>query len=196
MNTDALPASLATAFNISSADNAFNSRTPTGGSTVVTPATTVTAAPRFNAASASAKPIFPDDRFEINRTGSIASRVAPTVIKALAAHKLLAVRGPENLQCGANNALRLAQTPRTDRPARHLTRIRLDEINSVRAKLAKVSLRCRMFPHRRVHSGRNQNGRGAGEVSRAEKVVSDSIREFSDDIRGRGRDDQQIDSLR
>jgi hypothetical protein len=81
IKTDALPASLATAFNISSADNALTTRTPAGGSTVVTPLTTVTAAPRFNAASASAKPILPDDLFEINRTGSISSRVAPTVMR-------------------------------------------------------------------------------------------------------------------
>ena len=44
------------------------------------PATIVTSAPRARAASANAKPIRPEERFEIKRTGSIGSRVAPAVI--------------------------------------------------------------------------------------------------------------------
>ncbi len=52
-----------------------------------------------------------------------------------------------------------------------------------------------MFPHGRVHRGRNQNRSGAGEVSRAEKVVGDSVCKLRDDIRCRRYDDQQIGGL-
>ena len=48
--------------------------------TVVAPATTVTLAPRRLAASAIANPIRPEELFVRKRTGSMTSRVAPTVI--------------------------------------------------------------------------------------------------------------------
>ena len=54
---------------------------PDGGATVIAPLITRTRAPRLRAASASAKPILPDERFEMKRTGSIGSRVAPVVIR-------------------------------------------------------------------------------------------------------------------
>jgi hypothetical protein len=69
-------------------------------------------------------------------------------------------------------------------------------MNSIRSKLLNVALRRRVFPHRRVHCRRNQHGSGTSEISRAEKVVSNSIRKLCEDIRGRGRDDQQINGLR
>ncbi len=70
-----------TASCISAAESARTRRTPAGGSAVVEPATTVTSAPRARAASASAKPILPEERFEMKRTGSISSRVAPVVMR-------------------------------------------------------------------------------------------------------------------
>ena len=53
--------SFITASCISSAETPRITLTPAGGSTVVTPATTVTSAPRSAAASATANPIFPDE---------------------------------------------------------------------------------------------------------------------------------------
>ena len=47
--------------------------TPAGGMRAVGPLTSTTSAPRSRAADAMAYPIFPDDRFEINRIGSIDS---------------------------------------------------------------------------------------------------------------------------
>src|SRR5699024_12002806 len=44
------------------------------------PATSVTSAPSLEAAFAKANPVFPDERFVRNRTGSIASRVGPAEI--------------------------------------------------------------------------------------------------------------------
>src|SRR5258708_15159915 len=71
----------ATARCISSAAPTLMMRTPDGGLTLVMPATHVTLAPRSCAAEASANPIRPEERFEMKRTGSIGSRVAPAVIR-------------------------------------------------------------------------------------------------------------------
>jgi hypothetical protein len=57
---------------------------------LVAPAITVTAAPRRLAASARANPMRPDERLEMKRTGSIASRVAPVVIRIRSSLRSLA----------------------------------------------------------------------------------------------------------
>jgi hypothetical protein len=55
--------------------------TPSSLDNWVGPVTKVTNIPFSLAARARAKPIFPDDGFEINLTGSIHSRVGPAEIK-------------------------------------------------------------------------------------------------------------------
>jgi hypothetical protein len=68
---------LMTALRISSAVVTGHNSTPAGGVRAVGPETSRTSAPRACAASASAYPIFPEDRLEMNRTGSMASCVGP-----------------------------------------------------------------------------------------------------------------------
>jgi hypothetical protein len=53
-----------------------------------------------------------------------------------------------------------------------------------------------VLPHRRVHRGRDEDGRVAGEVSGRDEIVGDAARELGDDVGGGGRDDEQIDRLR
>ena len=54
-------------------------RTPGGVAQVQGPAISVTSAPASRAAAASAKPIFPELRLLMKRTGSMRSRVGPAV---------------------------------------------------------------------------------------------------------------------
>jgi hypothetical protein len=49
--------------------------------------------------------------------------------------------------------------------------------------------------HRRVHGGRDEDGRVRGEVGRGQEVVGDAARELGDDVGRRGRDDEKLDRL-
>ena len=53
--------------------------TPAGSESAVGPETSTTSAPRRAATFARANPIFPEEGLEMNRTGSIGSRVGPAV---------------------------------------------------------------------------------------------------------------------
>jgi len=55
-------------------------RTPAGVGRLTGPLTSTTSAPASRAAGATAKPIFPELRLLMKRTGSIRSRVGPAVI--------------------------------------------------------------------------------------------------------------------
>ena len=78
--TSACGSSRSTAAAMSAVDSTDCTLTPGGGATLSGPATRSTLAPRRHAAAASATPILPLLWFEMNRTGSIASRVGPAVI--------------------------------------------------------------------------------------------------------------------
>src|SRR6185503_21362086 len=93
----------------------------------------------------------------------------------------------EYFESGFDDAFGFTQSSRADRSTRHLARVRLNKMDAIRSKLAHVSLRRRVFPHGGIHRGRDQHRSSTGEVSRAEKVVGDSVRKLSDDIGGRRR---------
>ena len=80
MKTSACSTRFITAASISSAVVTRITSKGTGPGSPTGPRTTVTVAPRAWAACATARPIFPVEGFEMNRTGSIASRVGPAVI--------------------------------------------------------------------------------------------------------------------
>ncbi len=71
----------ATASLISTAVSTVTRRGPKGGATEGGPETTVTSAPRRQAAAAIAKPIRPEERLPTYRTGSMGSRVGPAVTR-------------------------------------------------------------------------------------------------------------------
>ena len=68
-----------TAFNMSAALSTSMRFTPGGVAMDTGPHTTVTSAPASRAAAATAKPIFPELRLLMKRTGSMRSRVGPAV---------------------------------------------------------------------------------------------------------------------
>ena len=75
--------SAATASIIGSAVSTSTRSTPGGVATFTGPATSTTRAPARRAASATAKPILPELRLVMNRTGSMRSRVGPAVTTTL-----------------------------------------------------------------------------------------------------------------
>ena len=47
-------------------------------------------------------------------------------------------------------------------------------------------------PHFAVHGRREQNRRAGGECDRGQRMTGEAVRELRDDVRGRGRDEEQI----
>ena len=68
---------------MSSAETTSTRVTPRGVGWLTGPQTSVTSAPASRAARASAKPILPDERLVMPRTGSMASKVGPAVSSSL-----------------------------------------------------------------------------------------------------------------
>ena len=84
--------SVMTAWNISAAVTTSCRVTPAGVGSATGPATNVTRWPAAAAARAMANPIFPDERLEMNRTGSMASRVGPAVMRKCSDDSMKGVR--------------------------------------------------------------------------------------------------------
>ena len=80
-STSASPISASTASRISDVRSTRTRRAPGGGASDTGPLTRTTSAPRRAASRARAYPIFPELRFERNRTGSTGSRVGPAVTR-------------------------------------------------------------------------------------------------------------------
>ena len=53
-----------------------------------------------------------------------------------------------------------------------------------------------MLPHFSIHGRRKQNRRVRGERDRRQRVISQTVREFSDDVRSSGRDQEQVRAVR
>ena len=64
------------------------------------------------------------------------------------------------------------------------------------AQAFKIFLCRGMVPHVDVHRGRDNHGRGSGEIKRAEKIVTDAAAELGNDVGSRRRDQKQIAALR
>ena len=52
-----------------------------------------------------------------------------------------------------------------------------------------------MLPHFSIHGWRDQNGRARGERDRGERMTSQTVRKLGDDVRGRGRDEQEVRAI-
>ena len=60
----------------------------------------------------------------------------------------------------------------------------------------EIGLGGRMLPHIHVHGGRDDDGRGGGEIESGQEIVGDAVREFREDIGGGRSDDEQVGGLR
>ena len=75
---------------------------------------------------------------------------------------------------------------------RHLARIRSDHRDAVGNKLREIALRRLVRPHRRVHRGRNQDRLVGREQHGAREIVRMAARHLGHEVRGRGRDHDEI----
>ena len=87
----------------------------------------------------------------------------------------------------------LGEPPLPDPPAGEVAGARVDEAHAPRRQRREVGADRVVFQHVGVHRRRDQHRRAGGEVQRAQEVVGDAVRELADDVRGRGRDQQQPD---
>jgi hypothetical protein len=74
----------------------------------------------------------------------------------------------------------------------HRALVRADEMDAVSPEGRDVPLRRRMLPHAHVHGRREEDGQRGGEQDRGGEVVGQSGRHLGHEVRGRGRDHDQV----
>ena len=152
--------------------------------------------PARDASAATATPIFPVERFPMNRTGSIGSWVGPAVTS---------IRMPARSRRRAIRALdRCGRSPRARRGGRDLRRRAAsapttgpDEHGTALGERRDVRGRRGVLPHAGVHRGReDERARGTRAGSTVSRSSAIAVRELRDDV-GRGRrDDGDVDVVR
>ena len=88
------------------------------------------------------------------------------------------------------------EASRADHAAGQIAFVGIDYVDAARAQRGQIGLRGGMLPHVHVHGGRNDNGRLRGEIERAEKILGDAVREFTERVRSGGGYQKQVDALR
>ena len=167
-------------------------RTPGGVGSETGPLTRTTSAPAFRAACATAKPIFPELRLLMKRTGSMRSRVGPAVISTR-----LPLSGPvgsqQRVAASIDELQRLEHAALADFAAGLIARCRAEHAARLRCgERGDVGLRGRVRPHHAIHGRRHGDGRFRRETQRGEQVVRLPRGEPRQEVRGGGRDDHEI----
>src|SRR5690348_12152718 len=80
--------------------------------------------------------------------------------------------------------------------ARKHTFFRPDKFNATGLQFFDVLLCGVMLPHFSVHGWRDQNGRARSEGDRGERMTSQPVREFGDNVCRGGRDQEQVRAIR
>ena len=131
--------------------------TPGGVAMLTGPQTMVTSAPASRAAAATAKPIFPELRLLMKRTGSMRSRVGPAVSSTR-----LPASGPDGRDCVGDSAgeLRgLEHAAGADFAAGLVALARAPDVDAARLERGDVGLRGGIRPHDAVHRRRERDRR-------------------------------------
>ena len=160
-----------------------------GVGSAVGPATRVTVAPASAQACASAKPILPELRLVMPRTGSIASTVGPAVSSTRLPASTF---GCTDASSAANISSGFEHAAVADFAAGLVAACGAQDLDSIGAKLRDIALRRRVAPHLPVHRRRDQQRTIAREAQRRQQVVGMAVRELGDEIGRRRRDDDRI----
>jgi hypothetical protein len=96
----------------------------------------------------------------------------------------------------ANDVSSLCEAALADPPARKISGTWFNEVRAARAERIKVPLHGRVFEHVRVHRGRHEHRRFGSQIERRQEVVGDPVGELSENVGGRGRDDEEVDARR
>ncbi len=94
------------------------------------------------------------------------------------------------------DAFGVGQASGADGSAGQPTITGIDDGATTRAKAFQVGLRGRMFPHGGIHRGSDNDATRESEIKRRQKVVRETVREFSDEIGGCGGNDESVIALR
>ena len=151
-----------TAFNMSAALSTSMRFTPGGVAMLTGPQTMVTSAPASRAAAATAKPIFPELRLLMKRTGSMRSRVGPAV-----SNTRLPASGPVGAMVFATlrrELRRLEHAPGSHFTAGLVALAGSPDMHAARFQRGDIGLRGGIRPHHAVHGRRQRDGRGGGEA--------------------------------
>ncbi len=103
-------------------------------------------------------------------------------------------RRREQLFGRSDDIRRLGEPPFADPAACEISGARLDEVRAAFRQHLEVPLHGRVLEHVRVHRRRHEHRGLRGEVQRRQEVVGDAVGEFAEDVRGRRRDDEQVDA--
>ena len=169
----------------------WSTRAPTGGGSASGPATSTTSAPRRHAAAATATPMRPLLRLEMNRTGSMASRVGPADTRTRLPVRTPAgfeqARGVSDDRFGLGHATgpgAFTHGEFADVRVEH----QVPEVAQVRDVAPGLSVRPHAVVHRRHEEHRGRRGEQAG----GEQVVRATGRGARQEIGGARRDEHQV----
>src|SRR4029077_6255568 len=80
--------------------------------------------------------------------------------------------------------------------ASQVTFIRLHNIHATLPQLRNIFLRRSMIPHIHVHCRSHHHRRGRRQIQSTQKIIRKPAREFSNNVGGRGSNQQQVGALR
>ena len=101
--------------------------------------------------------------------------------------------GPQHRLGRRDDLVGLGEPPFADPAARQIALARLDEPHAARRERVEIAPHRLVLEHLRVHRRREQHRRARRDVERRQEIVGDAVGELADDVRGRRRDEQQID---
>ena len=153
-----------------------------------------TSAPRDDASAATATPIFPVERFPMNRTGSIGSCVGPAVTTIRTPSR--SCRSRDRALDRSEDVLRLGEPAEPFVAGGERPDDGTDEHGTSLGERRGVRGRRGMLPHAGMHRGGQDQRTGRLEQRRREQVVGDPRGELRDDVGRGGSDDGDVDVVR
>ena len=134
----------------------------------------------------------PLERLPMKRTGSMASRVPPAVMRTVWPVRS-AVRGAgvfDSFEGCGDDGGDLGEAAGAGHSAGEVAAAGFDDVDSAVAEDGEVGLGGGVVPHVDVHRGGDDDGGGGGEVEGGEEVVGDAVGEFGEGVGGGGGYDQ------
>ncbi|MCG3142491.1 MAG: hypothetical protein HDKAJFGB_03960 [Anaerolineae bacterium] len=101
----------------------------------------------------------------------------------------------ENLMRARRNFMRLCHAPLALGARSQMARARFDNKHTASFERCKIFLRRGIFPHARLHRGREQNRRARIQNKRANDIIRQTVREFRQRVGGRRRNDDELRAL-
>ena len=102
----------------------------------------------------------------------------------------------QDAEHGFDDGGRVGEAAAAGHAAGEIAAVGSNDLDVARGEDFEIGLGGRMLPHVDVHGGRDDDGRGGGEIEGGEEIVGDAVREFREDVGGGRCDDEQVGGLR